>query len=151
MRTRVVTNGMEIMMKQENGKLKRTERAMKKAMGFGMMIAGMMFFSSVALADGPWESYGKHMKKYHKHMAEAAEEAADGDWDDYYEELGKANAHYNAAQFNRRIGSSWMSPRVETRTYYYGPRYHHGSTYTRRHYISDGPGYSSSTTTYYSW
>ncbi|MEW6357333.1 MAG: hypothetical protein AB1696_13465 [Planctomycetota bacterium] len=124
---------------------------MKKAMAFGVMVAGMMFFSGVALADGPWESYGKHMEKYHKHMAEAAEEAEDGDWDDYYEELGKANAHRNAAEFNRRIAEPWFAPRFETPTYNYGPRYYTGPTYSRRSYIDYGPGCRTSTTYYYSW
>lgn len=121
---------------------------MRKAMTFGLALAGLLFFGGMALADGPWESYGKHMSKYHKHMAEAAEEAAEGDWEDYYEELGKANMHRDIAQFHRRLAEPIVvEPRFETRTYYVPapPR-----TYTRRYY-SYGPGCSSVTTYTYSY
>lgn len=121
---------------------------MRKAMALGLMVAGMVLFGGMAYADGPWESYGKHMNKYHKHMAEAAEEAADGDWDDYHEELGKANMHYNMAQFHRRLGEPIIvEPRVETRTYYVpAPT----RVYTQRYYTYS-PGYGSVTTYTYSF
>ena len=120
---------------------------MRKGLAFGLTLAGAMFFGGVALADGPREKYAEHMSKYYKHMAEAAEEADDGDWDDYYEGIGKARSHYEDAQFNRRIARPFFAPsRVETRTYYYGPRYFPSRTYTRRHHISYGPGCGSVTT-----
>jgi len=115
---------------------------MRKAMAFGLVMAGAMIFGSVAFADGPWQRYGKHMNKYHKHMAEAAEEAAEGDWDDYYEEMNKANMHYNTAQFHRRLGT----PMIETRTYYPAPT----RVYTTRSY-SYGPGYTTVRTYTYSY
>jgi hypothetical protein len=123
--------------------------AMRKATTFGMVLAGVVMLSGMALADGPWKSYGKHMKKYHKHMSEAMEEAAEGDWDDYYEEMDKADMHYGVAQFHRRLAEPIIvMPRTETRTYYYTPA--PTRVYTRRYY-SYGPGYTSVRTYSYSY
>lgn len=122
---------------------------MRSGLTFGLALAAAVLFGGMAYADGPWESYGKHMSKYHHHMAEAAEEAEEGDWEDYCKEMNKAQAHAYAADFNRRIGQSWIAPSyVETRTYYTAPRYTQSYSYERRTYISYGPGYSSEVTVY---